>query len=118
MKNPNENDGRIVVKKLKPISAVAQVYSGRPGCACGCLGKYYPVNEEETRNKGYWTKEDEVNKKDNFAKNKKMLTKVYRLFEQNLASGKIYSWAGSLDKFVVFNKSEDRTYTIYYKDGV
>jgi hypothetical protein len=27
------------------IDQVARVYSGRPGCGCGCRGKYYPSIE-------------------------------------------------------------------------
>ena len=27
---------------------VARVYSGRPGCGCGCRGKYYPETEGAT----------------------------------------------------------------------
>jgi hypothetical protein len=80
---------QISIKELKPITEVAQVYSGRPGCACGCQGKYYDAGH-------------------------KMIKRVYNLFEKNLDG--VYSWETSKDKFVVLDMSPNRTYTIHYKE--
>lgn len=43
---------------------VASVYSGKEGCRCGCLGKYYYAKEHQVwggKNRGYEVKDEEVN---------------------------------------------------------
>jgi hypothetical protein len=79
---------KIPIKELKPIEEVTQVYSGRPGCACGCRGKY-------------------------FDKGSKMVKRVYNLFTRNLPN--VYSWETSKDKFVALDVGQNRTYTMYYQ---
>jgi len=34
------NDELITVTKLIDVNNVSKVYSGKPGCMCGCLGTY------------------------------------------------------------------------------
>ena len=105
---------RVVIWELKPLSEVTRVYSGRPGCACGCRGTYYSKNAEIARDKGYWIDEDEANEKDGWRKSNQMIKRVYKLFEKNLSSGKVYSWESSKNDFVCLSTSENRTYTMYY----
>ena len=42
---------KVKITSLKPISEVVRVYSGRPGCACGCRGKYYPSSKNDVLTK-------------------------------------------------------------------
>jgi hypothetical protein len=87
---------KISINSLKPISEVVRVYSGKPGCACGCRGKYYPKKRDAQPT----------------AKDCMMITRVYRLFEENL--NHVTSWEGSEDELIVLDISDNRTYTIYY----
>ena len=107
---------QIVVKELAPLSQVKQVYSGLPGCACGCRGTYFPRDKKVALSKGYWTDADEVNKEDGWKKSNRMIKRVYNLFLKHLAEGKVYSWKGSVNKFVCLDLHENRTYTIYYEE--
>lgn len=90
---------QIVIKNIKPISMVKRVYSGKPGCACGCRGKYYPDDENAKLT----------------SKDLKMIRRVYKIFKNNLSANKVYSWIDSKDNFIVLDLGENRTYTIYYK---
>ena len=80
----------IKIKKLKPISEVERVYSGNQGCACGCRGEYYETS--------------------------RMINKVYNLMNDKIQTNEVYTWTTSKDNFVVYDKSENRTYTLYYKE--
>ncbi len=45
---------------------VLSVYSGKPGCCCGCQGKYYyreDLKDEGTKSRGYAVSDDECNDK-------------------------------------------------------
>ena len=90
---------KIKVKKIKAVNRVAQVYSGKPGCACGCRGKYYPNNEKSKP-----TKKEQV-----------MIKRVHKLMEKGAKQGKVYSWRGVSSELVVLDTSPSRTYTLYYK---
>lgn len=51
------------LKKFGPSKIVLKAYSGKPGCACGCLGKYYyqkATQELGTKDRGYKVDDDEV----------------------------------------------------------
>ena len=55
------------------IDQVTRVYNGRPGCGCGCRGKYYP----------------EVEGAEPTAHDRGMMTRILRLVKANpAASGK------------------------------
>ena len=85
------------IKSLRPISDIKRVYSGRPGCACGCRGTYYP------------SKESKPTKKD-----LSMFKRIQKIFQENLPN--VYTWEDYKDQFIALDTSETRTYTIYYKD--
>lgn len=74
------------------ISKVSEVYSGRPGCACGCRGKYYLSSR--------YHKGDKVNDR--------MVSKVVNLFNENL--DKVLDMDGGI---YALDLSETRTYTVY-----
>jgi hypothetical protein len=93
---------QINVTSLKPLSEVKKVYSGHPGCMCGCQGKYYPRTN--------YTKSPVVPTPSEL----KMIKRVYNLFNRNI--DKVYTWEDSKDKFVSLDTSPNRAYTIYYKD--
>lgn len=88
----------IIINKIKPLLEVKRVYSGKPGCACGCRGKYYPDSENKLTSNS----------------DMKMIKKVYRLFQSYVNQGKVYSWEDTQDKFVKLDIGENRTYTLHY----
>ena len=87
----------IKIISLKPFNEVMQVYSGHPGCACGCQGKYYPNSESDNPT----------------LKDKRMMMRVYKLFKNNMSN--VYSYKDREDQFIVLNKGANRTYTIYWR---
>lgn len=104
----------IVITKLPfTLEQIKEVYSGKPGCACGCRGKYYPCTEEMAKEKGYITEQDRLDKKDGFRKNKKMIKRVYAIFLKYLNLNKVYVYPGWNNKIFALDIHEDRTYTIY-----
>ena len=100
---------KVIINKLLPISAVTRVYSGRPGCACGCRGKYYASDIKYATS--YLSPEEKKKEV-----NMKMVRRVYKLFSSHLTDGKVYSWAGSENDFVALDIGENRTYTLYFMD--
>lgn len=90
---------KIKIIVLRPFSEIIRVYSGRPGCRCGCQGNYWPndgINGIHTN------------------KDKSMFKRVQKIFEENLSE--VYSWENSKNKFVCLDlTSTRRTYTIYYE---
>lgn len=89
----------IKVETLKPISEIKRVYSGRPGCACGCRGTYYPSNSGDTPSK----------------KDLRMFKRVQTMFQKNLSNA--YTWEETKDQFIALDALDTpatRTYTIYY----
>ena len=75
---------------------VKQVYSGRPGCACGCRG--------------------------NYSENRGAITVSLKKYAAALAEGRkvetIEASAGDGPILFWDNEEGTRTYTIYLKDGV
>ena len=95
---------------LKDKNCILRVYSGKPGCACGCNGKYYSKTMEIEVLKGYTTADD----KTNVERFPKMLNKVYKLFEKN--RDKIYTYIGYEENYICLDLNENRTYTLYYQN--
>lgn len=86
---------KIPVTALRNVSEIKRVYSGRPGCACGCRGTYWPSS-------------DQISNKD-----RSMFKRVNGIFQANLASA--YTYEEYKDQFVALDVSVNRTYTIYYQ---
>jgi hypothetical protein len=107
MKMSNE---KIIINELKPMSAVMRVYSGRPGCACGCRGKYYSRTMEIELLKGYTT-DDDAERVRLFPM---MLKRIYKKFQGAILRGEAFSYEGSENEYVAYDESENRTYTMYY----
>ena|SRR5690348_4415596 len=63
MTKPNNNLATINAIKALSIEHVAKVYSGKPGCMCGCNGNYRYLSAEyfQRFGPGYGTAEEEVN---------------------------------------------------------
>ena len=78
------------------VTKVGEVYSGRPGCACGCRGKYY---HSSTPHEGYVEGD---------ATDDKMVARVVKLFNANLEL--VWDVGGGIFQF---DLSEKRTYTVY-----
>lgn len=72
---------------LKPIEKVVQVYSGRPGCMCGCQGTYW--------------------------EDKKAIKRIYNVMAKN--SNNVYSYNDAIDHFACLDYSPNRSYVVYYK---
>lgn len=75
------------------VNKVSKVYSGRPGCACGCRGNYFSSSKFPSEGK---------------VVNDKMVARVVKLFNDNLDKVEDYG-----DGIFVYNPSENRTYTVY-----
>jgi hypothetical protein len=76
-----------MITQIGPTEVV-RVYSGRPGCACGCRGKYF----EDQRN----------------------ITRIVKIFNQNFEK---ITWFDGCN-FCQLDISENRTYAIYFaKEG-
>ena len=63
-------------------SNVMSVYSGRPGCCCGCRGKHYyasALRGDATVKRGYSIQDDEVNDG--------MVTRVVNLINKAIEDG-------------------------------
>jgi hypothetical protein len=87
---------QINITSLQPITKVVKVYSGHPGCACGCQGTYWPEQDNETT-----------------VKDLQQIKRIYKIFESNI--DKVYSYKEFENEYVCLDISENRTYTIYYK---
>jgi hypothetical protein len=83
------------VASLKPIEKVVRVYSGRPGCACGCRGKYWPKSDGAVPN----------------PMAKRQIKRIYDLLQANITE--VYTYTGC--HFVTY-EIPGRVYTMYYKD--
>jgi hypothetical protein len=78
------------------VSDVARVYSGRPGCGCGCNGKYYDAPNKMV---------------------KRVLNKLKGLTEEERAPGKGRNRGlGYQDDGIFFYETEKRYYWIYLKE--
>jgi len=79
------------------VSDIARVYSGRPGCGCGCNGKYYDAPHP-------------------------MVKRVYRKLrnlteEEATPKGGRNRGLGYQDDGIFFYETEKRYYWIYLKEG-
>lgn len=89
--------------------SVVSVYSGKPGCMCGCNGKYSysEVHREfSTSDRGYEVTDDEINDKE--------VKRITKLINDNLMNCE-FSDEKEKVSWVAFDKSETRTYVLYYR---
>ena len=79
------------------VSDVARVYSGRPGCGCGCNGKYYDAPNKMV---------------------KRVLNKLKGLTEEERAPGKGRNRGLGYQEpdGIFFYETEKRYYWIYLKE--
>lgn len=78
------------------VSDVARVYSGRPGCGCGCNGKYYDAPNKMV---------------------KRVLNKLKGLTEEERTPGEGRNRGlGYQDDGIFFYETEKRYYWIYLKE--
>jgi hypothetical protein len=88
------------------IKSIQSVYSGKPGCCCGCRGKHYYASNVKTRAsagkaRGYEVKDDEVSDG--------QVTRVVKLLEKNADKLRVYNDFVSLD-------TENKLYIAYFKN--
>jgi hypothetical protein len=86
---------------------VVSVYSGRPGCACGCRGKYsyHSANRAVgAERRGYAVGDDEVNDR--------TVAKVLKLVQANADRATFVDGLDGEDIYA-FDLHENRTYTVY-----
>ena len=106
IKSDEETDD---VKPITDINKVMSVYSGKPGCMCGCRGKYTYASshqEDASANRGYKVADNEVNDK----VVKLMVNKINQL----ISSGN-YTEAKESQAYV-FVDTGDRYYAAYFKE--
>lgn len=95
MTNPNET--KFTLENIR------SVYSGKPGCCCGCLGKHYYASKhvaEASKDRGYEVTPDEVSDK--------MIKKVFNLI--SAVPSEQRDWDGS---YVAIDTGS-RTYIAYF----
>jgi hypothetical protein len=89
------------------ISKVASAYSGKPGCMCGCRGKYYYTTEhakDAGKQRGYEVEDNEINDS--------MVKKVTKILN---------SHKSECDDFgtgIYYKQSDNHCYAIYFLDPV
>jgi hypothetical protein len=99
---------KIILNEIQPIEYVKQAYSGKPGCACGCRGKYYFANVKDVED---WRLDYKDQKKNSLG-----IRRIYRLFQENLHTGRVYTYKEYENDYAILNLHEGRTYTLHYKD--
>jgi hypothetical protein len=106
-----------VIQFISPAD-VLTVYSGKPGCMCGCNGKYFITAQNRAaaaRDRGYEYEDDQVNEK--------MVRKVIRLVkaaagDKNVRGDDGREPVGSVTvgdafMYVFLRVSERRVYSLY-----
>jgi len=95
---------------------ILTAYSGKPGCRCGCLGKYYytPASAEEAgKRRGYPVSEDEISPR--------MIKKISTIIRKNwdeVAVEHDKPESEIILNFLDTSRTEaGRYYTIYLKPG-
>lgn len=93
------------VRTLVPfeVSNVYSVYSGRPGCACGCRGKYsYSKQHQDfaSKDRGYAVTDDEVSDKN--------VKRITEYFNQHLSEVETCG-----EDCFSLEVSDTRMYTLY-----
>ena len=90
------------------VGEVSKAYSGKPGCMCGCKGRYYvceharEVSEEE---RGYKLDDDDVSDK--------QVLRILRLVQAEAACGTVEF--GDTYAYAEVNDGK-RAYAIYFED--
>jgi hypothetical protein len=90
----------------RKLEDVVSVYSGKPGCMCGCLGiyKYSSIHQEyASENRGYKVEESEIS---DIA-----VKRMFNKFAKNLDQVKQYK---GID-YIYFIDTDTRTNVIYFK---
>ena len=103
---------KLTVAQLATLAAltaadVVAVYSGKPGCACGCRGKYSYSSEHRARaskHRGYRVEDDEISDRN--------VTRILNLMKANANDVQYIE-----DGIYVFDLHENRTYTLYTLDS-
>jgi hypothetical protein len=90
------SEEKISITEIPSIEKYSRVYSGKPGCMCGCNGKYYPGNSKDAPT----------------AKDKTMFKKIKKIFEENLPN--VYTYPDTVGKIIRLDFSPKRHYVIYF----
>lgn len=117
---------KTIVESLT-VADILKVYSGKPGCACGCNGTYNITAEsrkEADKDRGYAYSDEDVNPK----QVKRVLKQVQKheamsghgekceadYFEDhNDARGDVFWHAAPDLQYIIYQAHERRTYCIY-----
>lgn len=86
------------------------VYSGKPGCACGCRGKYSYNSRHAAKGserRGYAVDDEDINDRE--------VKRILGLLQANVEAVKVIEADDALDGRTIFafDKHENRTYTVY-----
>ena len=87
------------------LDKVITTYNGKPGCMCGCLGKYsYLENtrEQASKNRGYKVSDDEINERSVMFIINKLKKEAHRGIEVT-------------EDYIYYLEIENRCYALYLK---
>lgn len=96
----------MVATKQVSLSEVSSVYSGKPGCCCGCRGKHtYTQTHRQaaSKSRGYEVTDDEVN--DGVVK--QIVGKINKLLAEGLIP--------EVDDTYLAVELPNRLYVVYFK---
>lgn len=95
---------------LEDNRSIVSVYSGRPGCMCGCNGNYRYNSEHVdlgAKRRGYPVDKEDVNDG--------QVTRIRRFFVEALASGEVdIQLVHAKDSVIAVCDYEGRTRAIYF----
>lgn len=90
------------------VDDVTQVYSGRPGCMCGCNGKYRAASQYRSlveKERGYAMSDDDVSDRSVKVMLGKVLRADYKVDLFRSGDGCIY------------NETDTRSQVVYFRKG-
>ncbi len=95
------------------VNDVVAVYSGKDGCRCGCIGKYYYAKQHQAeggKERGYPVSDDEVNDR--------MVAKVVARINQEIVDSNFINGV-VIDGYIYdLPISDTRSYTAYLHEPV
>lgn len=91
--------------KTRKLEDVVSVYTGKPGCMCGCLGTYSYASQHKdyaSNDRGYKIDESEINDR--------KIKLMFNKFMKNISQIK------EQDGYIYYIETETRNNVIYFKE--
>jgi len=109
IKEVDETNNKKEIEPITDINSVVKVYSGKPGCMCGCKGRWIYASayrDLASKNRGYKINDDEVSDKSI----KLIVNKMNSLLKINN-----YKEVKRTDQYLFIDTGE-RYYAAYFAD--